>query len=417
MKLSRQVTLQFTVCILVLLFTVLATAQEKARFKNIEEAIRAGRTLNGKSGPRSLNWIDDGNRYSYLSTNETTKSEEIRAFDPKSGKDEPVFDAKGMMFPDTSEPFSYQSFSWSSDSRHILFQTRFKRLYRRSGMSDYFVYSVEEKSLKIAARNAMTAELSPDGSMVGYERDGNMFVYDFATKTESRLTNDATKEIFNGHYDWVYEEEFGKAQAWSWSPDSKYIAYWQFDESPVPLIQISNYEGLHNTWEKIPIPQVGDPNPKVRIGILDVRSRKNVWLDPGETGDFYIPRVYWTSEPNTLAMIVLNRAQNDMKLYFFNVANGDRRLVMEEKNDTWVAIFNFYTGVNDMMFFPEKVREFFWVSDRSGYYQIYRYSYDGKLLNRVTDGAWDVIKVLGFNTGKKTLYYTSAQVSPLEEQL
>ena len=393
------------------------SAQSKQVYKDIEDAIRATGDLSGKSGPRSLNWIDGGNRYSYIVTNDSTKREEIRSFDPGTGKDELVFDAQGMTFPGTSEHFEYESFQWARDSKHILFQTDFRKIYRRSGISDYYVYSLGDRQLKIGAKNARTAELSPDGSMVGYERDGNMFVYDFASRMETQLTNDTTENIFNGHYDWVYEEEFGQAQAWSWSPDNRQIAYWHFDESPVPLIQISNYEGIHNKWEKIPIPQVGDPNPKVQIGVLDVKTGKNIWLDPGQTGDFYIPRVYWTSEPNTLAMMVLNREQNDLKLYFFNVTNGDRRLVMEEKNNTWVAIFNFYTDVNDMMFFPEKLHEFFWVSDRSGYYQIYLYGYDGTLLNRVTGGNWDVINVPGIDPDNKTIYYTSAEASPLEEDL
>ncbi len=395
----------------------LLRAQAKQEYKNIQDALRATGSLIGKSGPRSLNWIDDGNRYSYITTNDSTKREEIRDFDPATGKDELIFDAQGVTFPDTSEAFSYRSFQWAHDSKHILFETNFRKIYRKSGISDYYVYSLADKNLKVAAKDARTAELSPDGSMVGYERSGNMFVYDFATKKETQLTNDATKEVFNGHYDWVYEEEFGQPQAWNWSPDSKYMAYWQFDESGVPIIQISNFEGLHNKWEKIPIPQVGDPNPHVRIGVLDVKTHKNVWLDTGLTGDYYIPRIYWTSEPNTLAMMVLNRAQDDMKLFFFNVKDGSRRLVMEEKNKTWVAIFNFYTGVNDMIFFPEKIHEFFWVSDRSGYYQIYRYSYDGKLINRVTDGNWDVIKVLRIDLQKKLIYYTSAQASPLDVEL
>ena len=403
--------------VLILFTSTCLRAQEKARFKNIEEAIMAGGQLAGRSGPQSLNWIDNGRRYSYITVNDLAQQEEIRTFDPTSGKDELTFSAHGMMFPDTNEAFSYRSFQWAHDSRHILFETRFRKIYRKSGISDYYIYSLNEKDLKVAAKDARTAELSPDGSMVGYERNGNMFVYDFATQSEVQLTSDATDHVFNGHYDWVYEEEFGEPQAWNWSPDSRFIAYWQFDESPVPIIQISNYEGLHNEWEKIPIPQVGDPNPKVRIGVLDVKTHAHVWLDSGETEDFYIPRIYWTSEPNTLAMIVLNRAQNDMKLLFFNVTSGERRLVMEEKNNTWVAIFNFYTAVNDMMFFPEKTREFFWISDRSGYYQIYRYGYDGKLIDRVTNGNWDVIKVKGIDPGEKTIYYTSAQESPLEEQL
>ena len=405
--------------VLILAFLLIAclNAQEKGRFKNIQEVMMAGGQLGGKSGPRSVNWIEHGSLYSYLTVNDSTKKEEIRAFNPKTQKDELIFDAKGMMFPDTTEAFSYRSFEWAHDSKHILFDTKFRRLYRRSGTSDYYIYSLADKELKVAAKGAMTAELSPDGSMVGYEKNENMFVYDFASKSEAQLTNDATKGIFNGHFDWVYEEEFGLTQAWSWSPDSKCIAYWQFDESPVPIIQISNFEGLHNEWEKIPIPQVGDPNPKVKIGVLNAKTHQNVWLDPAESGDYYIPRIYWTSEPNTLAMVVLNRAQNDMKLFFFNVITGDRKLVLEEKNSAWVAIFNFYTGVNDMLFFPDKTREFLWVSDRSGYYQIYRYGYDGKLINRVTNGDWDVIKVKGIDLEEKTIYYTSAEASPLEEQL
>ncbi len=406
----------------ILFLTGLLAAREKIGYENIQEAIRAASVLAGKSGPQSLNWINEGDRYSYTTTDDSTKREEIRSFDPKTGKDELVFDAQGLTFPDTNKHFEYKSFQWAHDSKHILFETNFRKIYRRSGVSDYYVYSLADRTLKAAARNARTAELSPDGSMVGYEREGNMFVYDFAAKNESQLTSDATEDIFNGNYDWVYEEEFGQAQAWSWSPDSKYIAYWQTDESRVPEIQISNYEGLHNEWEKIPIPQVGDPNPKVRIGIIDVKGHKNIWLDPlngqgDKSGDFYIPRVYWTSEPNTLAMIVLNRAQDDLKLYFFDVTNGNRRLIMEEKNDTWVAIFNFYTDEDDMMFFPKNVHEFFWVSDRSGFYQIYRYKYDGTLQNRVTNGTWDVIKILRIDAGNQVIYYTSAEASPMEENL
>ena len=360
---------------IVFVFSATLRAQEKENFRNVNDAIAASQKLQGKSGPKSLNWIDGGDRYSYITTNDSTHREEIRSFDPANGKDRLIFDAKGVTFPDTTTPFNYRSFQWAHDSRHILFETNFRKIYRKSGESDYYVYSLADKSLKAAAMNARTAELSPDGSMVGYERGGNMFVYDFATKSETQLTNDATREIFNGHFDWVYEEEFGQPQAWNWSPDSKYIAYWHFDESPVPIIQITNYEGLHNKWVKIPIPQVGDPNPIVKVGVLDVMTHKNIWLDTGLKGDYYIPRLYWTSEPNILAMMMLNRAQDDMKLFFFNVKTGERRLVMEEKSKTWISIFNFYTNVNDMIFFPRGIRQFFWVSDTSGYYQIYRYDY------------------------------------------
>jgi len=303
-------------------------------------------------------------------------------------------------------------------AKHLVFKTNTRHIFRRSAISDYFDYDVDSKQLKQAAKDARSAELSPDGTKVGMERNGNMFVYDFAGGKEQQLTSDSTSEngTFNGHYDWVYEEEFGQAQAWNWSKDSKYIAFWQFDERPVPDFQMTNFEGLHPEQVHISIPQVGDPNPTVKIGVVDVASGKKVWLTPDETGDFYIPRIYWTSTPDVLALMTLNRAQNHMKLYFFNVKTGEHHVVLEEQNTTWVAIFNFYTNVNDMVYFPEKSKEFFWVSDRSGFYHIYRYSYDGKLINQVTKGDWDMIKVTGIDPETKRIYYLSAEDGGLEQQ-
>ncbi len=399
--------------ILVFFFRNGTEAQNVNLYGNLTEALQSGGQLRGKSGPRNVNWIHNGARYSYIANNE------IHSMDPATGKDELVFSNSGLHFPGSDKPFTYESFQWSQDSRHLVFKTNFRPIYRRSGISDFYLYDLDTRQLKQAAKDARSAQLSFDGSMVGIERGGNMYVYNFSSGAETRLTDDSTGEngIFNGHYDWVYEEEFGQAQAWSWSKDSKYMAFWQFDESRVPVFQMTNFEGLHPEQVKIPIPQPGDPNPAVRIGVVDTRSGKKIWLSPDETGDFYIPRIYWTSNPDELALMTLNRAQNHMKLYFFNVRTGEHHVVMEEQNNTWVAIFNFYTDVNDMIYFPEKSKDFFWVSDRAGYYHIYHYGYDGKLINPVTKGAWDVIKVVGINPDTKSIYYLSAEDSPLEQQL
>lgn len=387
-------------------------AQGKTEYKSLADAMASGRKLAGKTGPRGVDWINNGDKYSF-----NTKGS-ISSKDPATLKEDVIFNNADLKLPGTDSAFKYDEFQWAQDSKHIVFRNNFRKKYRHSGISDYYVYDVASKQLKTAAKNARSAELSPDGSKVGIERDGNMYVYNFANDKETQLTNDATGElgIFNGHGDWVYEEELEVAKAWNWSPDNKYIAYWQFDESKVPDFQMTNFEGHHDTYVHIPIPRVGDPNPSVKIGVVDVNSGKRVWLSPDETGDYYIPRIYWTSDPDVLALMTLNRAQNDMKLYFFNVKTGAHHVVLEEKNDTWVAISNFYTQVNDMVYFPKKAHDFFWVSDRSGYYHIYHYDYSGKLINQVTKGNWDVIKVTGINPDTKTIYYLSAETSPLEQQ-
>lgn len=388
-------------------------AQTKPGYTSLEDALQSAGKLYGNPGPQSVNWTDGGNKYSFIS------NDEIRSVDPKTQKDELVFTNNGLKFPGTDSAFNYESFQWSHDSRHLVFKTNFRPIYRRSGISDYYIYDLAGKQLKQAAKDARSAELSPDGSKVGIERGGNMYVYNFAAAKETQLTTDQTDEhgTFNGHYDWVYEEEFGQAQAWNWSPDNKYMAFWQFDERKVPDFQMTNFEGNHPDQIHISIPQVGDANPSVKIGVVDVESGKKVWLTPDETGDFYIPRIYWTSTPDVIALMTLNRAQNHMKLYFFNVKTGEHHVVLEEQNKTWVAIFNFYTNVNDMIYFPEKSKEFFWVSDRSGYYHIYRYGYDGKQINQVTNGNWDMIKVTGIDAGSKKIWYLSAETSGLNQEL
>lgn len=402
--------------LLTLAFVCLASislqAQNKQQYANLAEALRSGGNLYGNPGPQSVNWTNGGDKYSYI------ENDEIHSMDPHTLKEELIFHNTGLTFPGSSKAFNYESFQWSHDSKHLVFKTNFRPIYRRSGVADYYIYDLASKQLKQAAKDARTAELSPDGAKVGMERKGNMFVYNFATGKEQQLTHDVTSNqgIFNGHYDWVYEEEFGQAQAWNWSKDSRYIAFWQFDEKSVPDFEMTNFEGQHPDRIHISIPQVGDANPKVKIGVVDVTSGKKIWLAPDETGDFYIPRIYWTSNPDVLALMTLNRAQNHMKLYFFNVRTGEHHVVLEEKNTTWVAVFNFYTNVNDMVYFPEKSKEFFWVSDRSGYYHIYRYNYQGKLLNQVTKGDWDMIKVSGIDAEAKKIYYLSAEDSGLDQQ-
>jgi len=155
----------------------------------------------------------------------------------------------------------------------------------------------------------------------------------------------------------------------------------------------------------------------VKIGVVDVHTGHSVWLDPGETGEYYIPRIYWTSRPDTLAVLTLNRRQNTVKLLFFDVKSGGHRLVFTQASDTWIDVYDFYAGVQDLMSFPAGRAEFLWISDRDGWQHIYRYDYAGHLLNQVTRGRWSVARIEGTDGQRGTIYYTSTEASPLERQL
>jgi len=411
-RISRHYFVALIICV-----PFVASAQEKQRFANMDEALQAGAILRGRQGPQNVNWIEGGARFSYTDRDARTGTPLIRAYDPPTGKDTVLFTTTGVTVPGTNQPFTYDGFEWAADSKHLVFQTNFRPIYRRSGISDYYIYSLASRSMQLATKDARTGELSPNGAMLGFERDGDMYVTTLANHQEKRLTKDASEHVYNGHYDWVYEEEFGLAQAWKWSSDSRYIAYWQLNDSAEPEIQISDYSGLHQEWEKLRIPQVGDSNATVRIGVVNVATGQNTWLNTGERGEFYIPRIYWTSRADTLAVITLNRPQNTMKLFFFDVKTGGRREVMTETSKTWLDVYDFYAGVEDMMSFPANSHEFFWLSDRDGYQHLYRYDYSGKLINQVTRGNWNATRIEGSDAKGQTIYYTSTEASPLQRQL
>jgi dipeptidyl-peptidase 4 len=383
----------------------------------LEQVLRAGGLWQGEAGPRNVIWFDGGERFSYSTVNPETRRAEIRALSPATMTDELIFDAENLTFPDTGEPFRFDSFQWAGSGSDLLFQTNFRPIYRHSGISDFWFYSLSDNTLQLVARDAGSAELSPNGGRIGFERDGDLYIYEFATGREIRLTNDAREHVFNGRFGWVYEEEFVIAQAWAWSPDSRYIAYWQEDESQVPVFRMTDYEGQHPEYVEIRYPKVGDTNPTVRIGVVDVVTGEQRWLDTGTDPDSYIPRIYWTADPGRLAVVHLSRNQRELSLFFFDVNTGQRQLVMQESSEYWVDILNFFEGITDYFFFPEQVREFYWLSDRDGYRHLYRYDYDGNLLHQVTEGTWDVTYIHALSPDDNRVFYSSTQESPLERHL
>lgn len=385
------------------------------RIESVPDALVLSSRLAGGAGPASVNWIDGGRRFSY--TIRTAAEHEVRVHDPAALTDQLLFDPRRLTLAGEPEPLRYRSFQFGRDSRNLLFQTNFRPIYRHSGIADFYLYSLEEEALRLVARDARTAELSPGGGLVGIERAGNLFVSDAATGEERQLTHVDGDTIFNGVLSWVYEEEFGFAQAWRWSPDDRRIAYWQTNESGVPVTQLTDFEDQHPDWFTLAFPKVGDRNPSVRIGVVDVSSGETCWMDTGLEDEHYVPRIYWTSDPDLLAIVTLNRAQNHLRLFLFDVRNGQGRQVMEERSDTWIDVFDFFAGIDDFFHFPAGLREFFWLSDRDGWPHLYRYDYEGRLLNQVTTGEWAVTRVEGVNPVTRTVYYTSTEVSPLERHL
>jgi len=388
-----------------------ATGFAQTRYTSMKDALASSAKLNGQGGPKNVNWIRDGNQFSYIHS-----AGKINSYNPSTGTDKEVFDGTELKFPGKEEAFQYNAFEWTADFNYLLFQTNFRQVWRNSGNADYYLFSLKDKSLRLVARDAYTAQVSPDGKSVAFERKGNLFVLDLASKKEKQLTRDGVAAIYNGRFGWVYEEEFGLVRAWEWNPDSKSIAFWHVDETAIPIYSYSDLSGMHPEYKKIPYPRVGDPVPQVKIGIIDINKTRTTWASIPMNGGFF-PRIYWTAKPNTLAVVRLDRKQRLLNLFMVDAKTGAANTIMTEDSKGWMDIYNFFSGILHHFFFPPQVNEFYWISDRNGYQHVYRYDYSGKLLGQVTDGLWDVMTVESLDIKNGLLYYTSTEASGLERHL
>ena len=405
--------LRFALFVILAITTVTTADAQKKKHESLRDALFSAGKLRGDTGPSNVVWLKGGAQYSFTKMNEG--AQEIWIHDIGSGQEKLVFTAEGKSF-DNGEKFSYRSFQWAGDYNYILFQTNFNPVWRYSGNSDYYYYSTKDDQLQMIIDQAFTAEVSPDGTKLGYGKDGDLYMYTFSDKETIRFTDDATDHFYNGRWGWAYEEEFGLVQAWKWSPDSKYIAFWQSDERHVPIYILTDFEGLHPEYMEVPYPKVGDPAPYVKIGVINTFSGERNWVD-FELDGGYIPRIYWTSEEDQLAIVYMNRPQDLVNVYMVDVTDQEKQLVYSETSETWIDIFDFFAGEADHFYFPEGMDEFFFVSERDGWAHIYMISYDGTSVEQVTEGPYEVVGIKAIDVPKKTLYYVSTETSPLERNL
>ena len=177
--------------ILIVLFSVIlvvpvSVQAQKEKYANLREALFAAGNLNAGGAPSNVTWIEDGEKYSFTRNDQYIQEIWIRTIN--TGKEEKVFSNEDLTFPETEQPFRYVSFAWTKDYNYILFQCNFNPIWRFSGNSDYYLYSVKDKSLDLIVKQAFSAEISPDGKKVGYGKDGDLYEFVFETDKHIRFT-------------------------------------------------------------------------------------------------------------------------------------------------------------------------------------------------------------------------------------
>ena len=309
----------------------------------------------------------------------------------------------------------FEGYAMSQDEQKILLSSGFEPLYRHSGVSNYYVYNVQDKTFTKISNNGKQrlTTLSPDGTKVAFVRDNNLYWMDLATLEEHAITTDGkVNEVINGTTDWVYEEEFAITQGFQWSPDSKKIAYLRFDESNVKEYNMQMWGALYPEDYRYKYPKAGEDNSKVELWIyyLDDDEKTRCAYTDKIIGWEYIPRFQWTPWGN-LAFMCMNRLQNNMQ-----ISTNYGACLYTEQCDTYVEVpdtWQFVTVGKGKKAQPMMLI----TSERDGYRHIYLYDMKGNLVRQVTSGNYEVCDVLGIDEKNQRLYYTSREHHPTQKSL
>lgn len=305
----------------------------------------------------------------------------------------------------------FDGYTISSTGHHILVWRETEPIYRRSYKAAVYDYDVRRNYIKPitdSKEKVMIPTFSPDGRMCAFVKDNNIWIRKFDFDTEVQVTKDgALNKILNGTTDWVYEEEFAVTNLMAWSPDSEYLAYVRTDETEVPEYSMQVYgEGLYPSYYNFKYPKAGQKNSTVSVKAYSVQTRDTKHLDVPMDEDSYIPRITFTRNASQLAVMTLNRHQNIFNMYYVNPKSGVSRLILREENECyvdseWLSSIHFLSN------------GFTYVSEQDGYAHIYLYSPTGVLQKQITQGNWDVTRLIGYDEATKNTYYESAEESPL----
>ncbi len=352
-----------------------------------------------------INWMNDGGFYSALKNNNIVK------YDVTKGEQvETILDVSSLNID-----IRISSYEFSADEKYILLLTDRQSIFRRSYTAIFYLYNRETKSLqKLDEDRIAYATVSPDGSKVAYTKNNNLYYLNLTDMQAIQVTNDGKRNsIINGSTDWVYEEELSFTKAFFWSPDSKKLAYYRFDETDVPeyTMQKWNQGALYPENFTYKYPKAGEKNSVIQILVYNLASKQKVNVDIGTEKDIYIPRINWTFDANVLSVRRMNRLQNQLDVLHANADTGKTTLILQDKSDTYVDL-----ELTDDLTYLNDGKHILLASEKSGYKHLYLYTIEGKLVRQITKGEWEVSSFVGINQAskKKTIYFTSKEESPLE---
>jgi dipeptidyl-peptidase-4 len=368
----------------------------------------------------AVRWLRSGDAYTRLeSAPNGKKGRDLVAYNAATGARLVLVSAEKLVPQGAAEPLEIQNYDWSADDQKLLIYTNSRKVWRQNTRGDYWVLDLKSGSLaKLGSAEAkpstlMFAKFSPDGTRVGYVRESNIYVQDLRTGKVSALTTNGSPTLINGTSDWVNEEEFDLRDCWRWSPDSRSIAFWQFDASGIETFYLlNNTDSQYPKLTPIPYPKVGSTNAAVRVGVVSADGGDIRWMKtPGDARQNYIAMMEWAGNSNELILQHLNRLQNTLQVMIANVTTGDVKPILTEKDKTWVDV-----EMPEMQWI-DGGRRFLWLSDRSGWDSIYSAARDGSDIKPVIKGDFDALSIAAVDDKAGLVYFTASPENATQRYL
>jgi len=354
-------------------------------------------------------WMSDGSSYTTLEPSAEAKGgRDLVLYRAETGRREVLVSAAKLVPAGAAAPLAIENYAWSPDGKVLIVFTNSQRVWRQNTRGDFWTYELASGRLRqigtgFEPSSLMFAKLSPDGLKAAYVVKKNIYAEDLATGRTTQLTFDGAEDIINGTSDWVNEEEFSIRDGFRWSPDSRSVAFWQFDTHEVPVFtMINNTDTLYPKVTTFKHPKPGQTNSAVRVGVVPAAGGATVWIKtPGDPRNTYIARLEWAGNSREVVLQHLNRLQNTLTVLLGDAATGEVRTVFTDKDETWVEIMEDFAWLDGG-------RSLLWLSERDGWQHAYRVSRDGRDVKLLTPGDYDVLSVEAVDERGGWLYVTAS---------
>jgi dipeptidyl-peptidase-4 len=409
----------FALCLVLCSIPVISSAQDKP----VDPILTVDRIYNSREfasqrfGP--ARWLKDGASYTTLEDSKDVQGgRDIVVYSAETGKREVLVSASKLVPPPPAgpHPLAIENYEWSADGKKLMIFTNSKRVWRQNTRGDYWILDLASGALKklggrFEPSTLMFVKFSPDGLRAAYVVKNDIYAEDIASGRILRLTFDGSETLINGTFDWVYEEEFSLRDGFRWSPDGRFIAFWQIDSSRVKEFNlINNTDSLYPRLIPIKYPKPGETNSACRVGVVNAFGGPVKWISlPGDARNSYIARMDWAGHSNEIIFQHLNRLQNTLSVMLGDVRTGEARTIFSDKDEAWVDV------VNDLRWVENGAR-FTWTSERDGWRHVYFVSRQGEA-KLITPGDYDVMGIDGIDEKGGWLYFTGSLENPVQRYL